>query len=157
MFGTAARQLGYAWSMLAGRRFRVKDVTALVEDLRATLSRSIAQILIERAATMTGAAFVHVGLVDPRATLDRLAVPLHVPGKRPQMTHLNTTASYLAALVQEAERGGWDAKDFGVEEQRGQYGPRLATKMDRGLRGPFQEDLNGAQDGEVVHHEVPNP
>ncbi|MEU8141191.1 AMP-binding protein [Nonomuraea sp. NPDC048901] len=255
MFGTAARQLGYAWSMLAGRRFRVKDVTALVEDLRATLeefgspgegagemltapdpemqrdlatrrlrrtlrltardtpyyrrwfeqhgidpgsitleslasiepttkaalrdlpsafvadgaspavlaqttgttgvptmvwfsryeidlmsgmsalalmlagglrsehvwancitSRSIAQILIERAATMTGAAFAHVGLVDPRATLDRLAVPLHVPGKRPQVTHLNTTASYLAALVQEAERGGWDAKDFGLEE-----------------------------------------
>src|SRR4051812_28668002 len=37
MFGTAARQLGYAWSMLAGRRFRVKDVTALVEDLRTTL------------------------------------------------------------------------------------------------------------------------
>ncbi|MEU4230854.1 hypothetical protein AB0F17_41745 [Nonomuraea sp. NPDC026600] len=236
MFGTAARQMGYAWSMLAGRRFRVKDVAALVDDLRATLeefgspgegagemltapdpemqrdlaarrlrrtvrstardtpyyrrwfeqhgidpgsitlnslasiepttkaalrdlpsafvadrarpavlaqttgttgvptmvwfsryeidlmsgmsgmsgmalmlagglrpqhvwancitSRSIAQILIERAVTMTGAAFFHLGVVDPRATLDRLAVPLHVPGKRPHVTHLNTTSHH---------------------------------------------------------------
>lgn len=251
MFGTAVRQLGYAWSMMSGRRFRLRDVNALVDDMRMTLetfgspgegaddmlagndpdlqedltqrrlrrtvrqaaaespyyrrwfdahgvdpgsitpqtlssitptskadlrgmpaafvsdrarpavlahttgttgtptlvwfsayeielmsslsalalmlagnvrtedlwanaisSRSIAQILTERAVTRTGAAFVHLGSIDPAATLDRLATPLHVPGKRPQITQLNLTASYLAALVQEAERGGWQAGDF---------------------------------------------
>ncbi|MFI6787236.1 phenylacetate--CoA ligase family protein [Nonomuraea sp. NPDC050383] len=242
MFGTAVRQLGYAWSMMSGRRFRIRDVRALVDDTRATMeafgspgegsddmlaatdpeiqedltkrrmrrtikhamaevpyyrrlrdpddipptpklalrgmpsafvsdlarpavlahttgttgsptlvwfsayeielmssisalglmlagglrsdhlwanaisSRSIAQILVERAVPMTGAGFVHLGMVDPRATLDRLATPLHVPGKQPLITHLNLTASYLGALVQEAERGGWSPRDFGLAE-----------------------------------------
>ncbi|MET7462384.1 AMP-binding protein [Nonomuraea sp. NPDC005501] len=242
MFGTAVRQLGYAWSMMSGRRFRIRDVRALVDDTRATMeafgspgegsddmlaatdpeiqedltkrrmrrtikhamaevpyyrslrdpddipptpklalrgmpsafvsdlarpavlahttgttgsptlvwfsayeielmssisalglmlagglrsdhlwanaisSRSIAQILVERAVPMTGAGFVHLGMVDPRATLDRLATPLHVPGKQPLITHLNVTASYLGALVQEAERGGWSPRDFGLAE-----------------------------------------
>ncbi|MFB4268021.1 phenylacetate--CoA ligase family protein [Nonomuraea sp. GTA35] len=253
MFGTAVRQLGYAWSMMSGRRFRLRDVNALVDDMRETLetfgspgegaddmlagndpelqedltrrrlrltvrhaaaespyyrhwfaangvdpasitpgtlssiapttkadlrgrpaafvsdrakpavlahttgttgtptlvwfsayeielmsslsalalmmagnlrsddvwanaisSRSIAQILTERAVTRTGAAFAHLGAIDPAATLDRLATPLHVPGKRAQITHLNLTASYLAALVQEADRGGWKAGDFAL-------------------------------------------
>ncbi|NRQ33530.1 phenylacetate--CoA ligase family protein [Nonomuraea sp. NN258] len=255
MFGTAVRQLGYAWSMMSGRRFRLRDVSALVDDLRTTLetfgspgegaddmlagndpelqedltkrrlrrtikhaaaespyyrrwfaehgvdpasitpetiasiaptpksalrgmpsafvsdlakpallahttgttgtptlvwfsayeielmssmaalaqmltggvraehvwanainSRSIAQVIAERSVTRTGAAFVHLGTVDPAAALDRLATPLHVPGKQPQITHLNLTASYLGALVQEAERGGWTARDFGLVE-----------------------------------------
>ncbi|MEQ4723139.1 AMP-binding protein [Nonomuraea sp. B19D2] len=244
MFGTAVRQLGYAWSMMSGRRFRIRDVRALVEDTRATMeafgspgegsedmlaaadpeiqedltkrrlrrtikhakaevpyyrrlgaddlagipptpkqalrgmsaafvsdlarpavlahttgttgsptlvwfstyeielmsymaalaamlngglrsehvwanaisSRSIAQIVAERAVPMTGAGFVHLGMIDPRATLDRLATPLPVPGKQPLVTHLNVTASYLAALVQEAERGGWSPRDFGLVE-----------------------------------------
>ncbi|MFI7692648.1 phenylacetate--CoA ligase family protein [Nonomuraea sp. NPDC049655] len=253
MFGTAVRQLGYAWSMMSGRRFRLRDVNALADDMRVTLetfgspgegaddllagsdpelqedltrrrlrrtvshaaaespyyrrwfetngvdpgsitpatlstipptskadlrgmpaafvsdrarpvvlahttgttgtptmvwfsayeielmssmsalalmlagnlrsadlwanaisSRSIAQILTERAVTRTGAAFVHLGAVDPAVALDRLATPMHVPGKHPQITQLNVTASYLAALVQEAERGGWQAGDFGL-------------------------------------------
>jgi phenylacetate-CoA ligase len=94
--------------MMAGN-LRSDDVWA-----NAISSRSIAQILTERAVTRTGSAFVHLGSIDPAATLDRLATPLHVPGKRPQITHLNLTASYLAALVQEAERGGWRSGDFAL-------------------------------------------
>ncbi|MFI6319853.1 phenylacetate--CoA ligase family protein [Nonomuraea sp. NPDC050556] len=243
MFGTAVRQLGYAWSMISGRRFRLKDVSALVDDMRATMeqfgspgegaddllaatdpeiqedltrrrlkqtvrhaatetpyyrhllkddgiipptrkealrgmpsafvsdlakpallayttgttgaptmvwfsayelelmsamaalslmmsgglrtdhiwanavsSRSIAQVIAERGVTRTGAAFVNLGIVDPAVALDRLATPLHVPGRRPQITHLNLNASYLGALVQEAERGGWSPRDFCLEE-----------------------------------------
>ncbi|SEL42759.1 phenylacetate--CoA ligase family protein [Nonomuraea pusilla] len=255
MFATAIRQLGYAWTMMSGRRFRLRDVTALVDDLRETLetfgspgegagdmlagqdpeiqddltrrrlrrtvrhaagetpfyralfrehgidpasvtpetfaavpptrkqdlrgtpaafvsdqarpallaqttgttgtptlvwfsayeielmaamaalaqmltggvrshhiwanainSRSVAQIIAERSVTRTGAAFVQLGTIDADTALDRLATPLHVPGKEPQITHLNVTASYLAALVQAAERGGWTARDFRLTE-----------------------------------------
>ncbi|PRX58627.1 phenylacetate-coenzyme A ligase PaaK-like adenylate-forming protein [Nonomuraea fuscirosea] len=246
MFGTAMRQLGYAWTMMSGRRFRIRDVRALVDDTRATMeafgspgegsddmlaaadpeiqedltkrrlrrtmkhalaevpyyrrlgepgmaladlpptpkqalrgmpaafvsdrarpavlahttgttgsptlvwfsayevelmssmaalalmltggvreehlwanaisSRSIAQVVAERAVPMTGAGFVHLGMIDPRTALDRLATPLHVPGKRPLISHVNVTASYLAALVQEAERSGWSPRDFGLIE-----------------------------------------
>lgn len=79
-------------------------------------TRSIAQYLAERSVPLTGAGYVPIGPIDPRAALDRLATPMHLPGKRPQITHLNTTSSYLAALVQEAERGGWAAADFGLQE-----------------------------------------
>ena len=81
-------------------------------------SRSIARVLMERAVPMAGAAFVQVGVVDPGTVLDRLTKPLHIPGKAARVTHLNATASYLAALVQEAERGGRNARDFGLEEIR---------------------------------------
>ncbi|MFC5826480.1 phenylacetate--CoA ligase family protein [Nonomuraea insulae] len=94
--------------MMAGN-VRSDDVWA-----NASSSRSVAQILTERAVTRTGAAFAHLGTIDPAATLDRLATPLHVPGKRAQISHLNLAASYLAALVQEAERGGWRAGDFAL-------------------------------------------
>ncbi|GAB3990578.1 hypothetical protein GCM10029978_118830 [Actinoallomurus acanthiterrae] len=79
-------------------------------------TRSIAQYVAERSVPMTGAGYVPIGPVDPRIALDRLATPMHLPGKRPQITHLNTTPSYLAALVQEAERDGWTAADFGLQE-----------------------------------------
>lgn len=254
MFGTAVRQIGFAWSMLSGRRFRLRDVTALAQDMRVTIerfgapgegaddllaaadpdlqrqlaqrrlrhtvrraaaespyyrrlfadagidpasvtpqtlqalpptrketlrglpsafvsdagepaylahttgttgtptlvwfseyevelmaamgafslmmagglrrehvwanaisSRSMAQIVTARAVSRTGAAFVHLGIVDPVVALDRLATPLHLPGRRAQITHLNLNASYLGALVQEAERGGWSARDFDLE------------------------------------------
>lgn len=77
-------------------------------------SRSIPHFIVQRAVAMTGAAFVPVGLVAPALALDRLATPHHIPRKSAQVTHLNTTASYLAALVQEAERGGWSARDFAL-------------------------------------------
>ncbi|WEH29272.1 phenylacetate--CoA ligase family protein [Streptomyces sp. AM 3-1-1] len=69
----------------------------------------------EESVTRVGAAFVQIGTVDPALALDRLAAPLNLPGKAPQITHLNVSASYLAALVQAAERDGWRATDFGLE------------------------------------------
>lgn len=47
--------------------------------------------------------------------LDRLATPLGLRGKAPQITHLTVSASYLSALVEEAERGGRLPSDFGLE------------------------------------------
>ena len=79
-------------------------------------TRSIAQYLMERSVPLTGAGYVPIGPVDPRVALDGLATPMHLPGKRPQITHLNATPSYLAALVKEAERGGWTAADLGLQE-----------------------------------------
>ncbi|MFF4196689.1 phenylacetate--CoA ligase family protein [Nonomuraea sp. NPDC001831] len=98
-----------ALSLMMSGNVRTDDVWA-----NASSSRSVAQILTERAVTRTGAVFAHLGTIDPAATLDRLATPLHVPGKRAQMSHLNVPASHLAALVQEAERGGWRAADFAL-------------------------------------------
>lgn len=57
-----------------------------------------------------------LGLIEPRAALDRIATPVHLPGKEPRVTHLNAPASYLGALVQEAERNGWSPDDFGLQE-----------------------------------------
>ncbi|MGH3389658.1 MAG: phenylacetate--CoA ligase family protein, partial [Actinomadura sp.] len=77
-------------------------------------SRSLAPFLGERSITLTGAAFMQLGIVDPRTVLDRLATPLHLPGKERQVTHLNVVPSLLGALVQEVEREGWTARDFGL-------------------------------------------
>ena len=65
--------------------------------------------------TRAGASFVQFGTIDPAVALDRLAAPLGLPGKAPQITHLTTSASYLAALVAQAERGGWQPSDFGLQ------------------------------------------
>jgi phenylacetate-coenzyme A ligase PaaK-like adenylate-forming protein len=81
-------------------------------------SRAIPATTMSRSIEITGGAFLQLGLIDPRDALDRLATPLHLPGKEPQITHLNTVPSYLAALVQEAERAGWRAEDFGLTEIR---------------------------------------
>ena len=81
-------------------------------------SRSIPATTMNRSVEITGGAFLQLGLIDPRDVLDRLAAPLHLPGKEPQITHLNTVSTYLAALVQEAEQAGWKAADFGLTEIR---------------------------------------
>lgn len=70
---------------------------------------------VEESVTRIGAAFVQIGTVDPAVALDRLATPLGLRGKDPQITHLTVSASYLSALVEEAERGGWKPSDFGLE------------------------------------------
>lgn len=79
-------------------------------------SRSVAHVLLERSIIMSGAAFLPVGVVDPCTTLDRLTRLLRIPGKEPRVTHLNASASYLALLVQEAERSGRNRRDFGLQE-----------------------------------------
>lgn len=73
-------------------------------------------ISMQQSAALAGAGVVAIGLVDPRIALDRLATPLHIPGKDPQITHMSVTSSYLAALVQQAERDGWNPQDFGLRQ-----------------------------------------
>jgi phenylacetate-CoA ligase len=68
-----------------------------------------------RALSLIGAGYIPLGTVDPRIVLDRLATPLHVPGKKPQITHINLFPSHLGALTQLAERDGWKPADFGLE------------------------------------------
>lgn len=73
-------------------------------------------VSMQQSAALAGAGAIAVGMVDPRIALDRLAAPLHVPGKEPQITHASVTSSYLAALVQQAELDGWSARDFGLRQ-----------------------------------------
>jgi phenylacetate-coenzyme A ligase PaaK-like adenylate-forming protein len=77
-------------------------------------SRSLAPFVGERSTALTGAAFAHLGGIDSRAVLERLATPLHLPGKERRITHLNVGPSQLAALVQLAEGEGRRARDFGL-------------------------------------------
>jgi acyl-CoA synthetase (AMP-forming)/AMP-acid ligase II len=77
---------------------------------------TVGLITVQQALSMIGAGFVAQGLVDPSLTLDRLATPLHLPGKEPQVTHLYTVPSYLAALVDRAERDGWRREDFSLRQ-----------------------------------------
>ncbi|MET9365045.1 phenylacetate--CoA ligase family protein [Streptomyces sp. NPDC006632] len=87
-------------------------------------------------ATRVGASFVQFGTVDPSVALDRLAAPLGLPGKSPQITHLTASASYLAALVQLAESGGWRAADFGLESI-GVGGEVLSTPLSERAEAVF--------------------
>lgn len=90
---------------------RPRHTMAYAGCSRATL----ALVNAEESATRAGASFVQFGTIEPSTAIDRLAAPLGLPGKAPQITHLTTSASYLAALVQEAERDGWQPADFGLE------------------------------------------
>ncbi|MER5886149.1 phenylacetate--CoA ligase family protein [Streptomyces sp. NPDC001941] len=97
-------------SAVLGMGLRPHHVLAYAGCSRATLPL----VNVEESVTRIGAAFVQIGTVDPAVALDRLAAPLGLRGKAPQITHLTTSASYLAALVEEAEQRGWDAADFGL-------------------------------------------
>jgi phenylacetate-coenzyme A ligase PaaK-like adenylate-forming protein len=77
---------------------------------------TVGMISVQQALSLVGAGFVAQGLVDPGIALDRLATPLHLPGKSPHITDLYTVPSYLGALVQRAERDGWQARDFGLRQ-----------------------------------------
>jgi phenylacetate-coenzyme A ligase PaaK-like adenylate-forming protein len=80
-------------------------------------SRGTAPIVtFQQALSLVGAGFVAQGLVAPPIAVDRLATPMHLPGKEPQVTHLATVPSYLAALVDCAEREGWRPADFGLRQ-----------------------------------------
>ncbi|GAB2941081.1 phenylacetate--CoA ligase family protein [Nonomuraea fastidiosa] len=75
---------------------------------------TVGLITAQRALNLVGSGFIAQGLVDPGIALDRLATPLHLPRKAPYVTDLYTVPSYLGALVQRAERDGWQKKDFGL-------------------------------------------
>lgn len=90
---------------------RDRHVLAYAGCSRATLALTVSK----ESVTRSGASFVHVGMVDPDVCLERLAAPLGLRGKRPQISHVTAPTSYLAALVHAAETNGWQAGDFGLE------------------------------------------
>ncbi|WEH35809.1 phenylacetate--CoA ligase family protein [Streptomyces sp. AM 4-1-1] len=98
-------------SAALGLGLRPRHTMAYAGCSRATLPL----INAEESTTRVGASFVQFGTIDPVVALDRLAAPLGLPGKAPQITHLTTSASYLSALVQHAEQDGWRPADFGLE------------------------------------------
>jgi phenylacetate-coenzyme A ligase PaaK-like adenylate-forming protein len=73
-------------------------------------------VSMQQSGLLIGAGVIAIGMVDPRSALERLGTPLHIPGKAPRITHVSVTSSYLAALVQQAERDGWSSRDFGLEQ-----------------------------------------
>jgi phenylacetate-CoA ligase len=98
-------------SAVLGVGLRPRHTMAYAGCSRATLPL----LNVEESVTRIGASFVQIGTVDPAVALDRLAAPLGLRGKAPQITHLTISASYLSALVEEAERGDWRPSDFGLE------------------------------------------
>ncbi|MEU3465749.1 AMP-binding protein [Streptomyces sp. NPDC006733] len=96
--------------MVSGCRSRHTVMSTI--SSRATLAKAV----VQQALAMVGAGFVAMGTVDPLIILDRLAAPMHLPGKEPQITHLIITASLLGSLVQAAEDDGWLPADFGLRE-----------------------------------------
>ncbi|WP_446039293.1 phenylacetate--CoA ligase family protein [Streptomyces sp. SID1121] len=98
-------------SAVLGMGLRPRHTLAYAGCSRATLPL----LNVEESVTRIGGSFVQIGTVDPAVALDRLATPLGLPGKAPQITHLTVSASYLSALVEEAERNGWHPSDFGLE------------------------------------------
>ncbi|MFB6940419.1 phenylacetate--CoA ligase family protein [Streptomyces sp. NPDC056237] len=98
-------------SAVLGLGLRPRHTMAYAGCSRATLPL----LNVEESVTRIGASFVQIGTVDPAVALDRLAAPLGLRGKAPQITHLTISASYLSALVEEVERSGWRPSDFGLE------------------------------------------
>ncbi|GAA4499245.1 hypothetical protein GCM10023191_045780 [Actinoallomurus oryzae] len=90
---------------------RGRHVLAYAGCSRATLALTISK----ESVTRSGASFVQLGMIDPDICLERLAAPLGLRGKRPQISHVTAPTSYLAALVHAAETNGWQGGDFGLE------------------------------------------
>ncbi|MEU3563292.1 phenylacetate--CoA ligase family protein [Kitasatospora sp. NPDC006786] len=112
-FSRAELECAVAFSTISavlGLGLRPRHTVAYAGCSRATLPL----VNAEESATRAGAGFVQFGTVGPAVALDRLAAPLGLPGKDPRITHLTTSASYLAALVQEAEQRKWRSADFGL-------------------------------------------
>ena len=68
-----------------------------------------------QATRMIGAACFVTGIVDPAETLARLAAPLNLVGKKPRVSVLSISPSYLGMLVQAADVLGYRKEDFGLE------------------------------------------
>ncbi len=101
-----------AISLMVNGRLRAHHVVASAITSRSTLPL----VTSASALGMIGAGYVHLGTIEPRIVLDRLAAPLHLPGKKPQITHLTVVPSYLGMLTWLAEHEGWSAADFGLEQ-----------------------------------------
>lgn len=100
-----------ALSSLLNAGLRPHHVLASCVSSRATFTLRMAMVSME----MAGVGFLQIGTIDPVQALDRIATPIPLPGKVGQVTHLSAAPSYLACLVDEAERGGWEPGDFGLQ------------------------------------------
>jgi phenylacetate-CoA ligase len=101
-----------AISLMVNGRLRSHHVVASAITSRSTLP----VVNSTSALGLIGAGYIQLGTIEPRIVLDRLAAPLHVPGKKPQITHLTVVPSYLGMLTWLAEHEGWSAADFGLEQ-----------------------------------------
>lgn len=108
---------------------------------------------MQRAAALIGNGCVQVGIVDPRIAIERLAAPLYLPGKERQITHVVINPSFLGAVVQQAERGGWSAADFGIERifLGGEIvTPALRERVQEVLGAPVMEAYSSTEIGPVA-------
>jgi phenylacetate-CoA ligase len=76
---------------------------------------SIAVLMTIEGCQLIGTACCPVGQIEPEASLSRLAAPVHLPGKKPQVSVLTVYPSYLGALIEAGERLGYGPDDFGLE------------------------------------------
>lgn len=100
-----------AVAVLLQQGFGPEDVVQLCVSSRSVLGVATTM----GAFRLVGAASLLTGIVDPEDALARLAAPVHLPGKKPQVTTLTANPSYLGALVQAARRCGYGPEDFGLE------------------------------------------
>jgi phenylacetate-coenzyme A ligase PaaK-like adenylate-forming protein len=91
--------------------YRPEDVLQMNISSRA----SIAVLITLEGCQLIGTACSHVGQIEPEVSLSRLATPVHLPGKKPQVSVLTVYPSYLGALVEAGERLGYGPEDFGLE------------------------------------------
>jgi acyl-CoA synthetase (AMP-forming)/AMP-acid ligase II len=102
--------LGVITHLLTGN-IDSSDIVQISTSSRATLGNTC----FAGACARIGALVFLSGLVEPAHTLSLLAGKHHLPGKKPQVSYLNTYPSYLGELVERGLRRGYRSPDFGLE------------------------------------------
>jgi len=87
------------------------DIVQISTSSRATLGNAC----FAGACARIGALISLGGLIEPAHTLSLLAEKYHIPGKKPQVSYLNTYPSYLGELVEHGLSQGYRRPDFGLE------------------------------------------
>jgi phenylacetate-CoA ligase len=87
------------------------DIVQINASSRATLGNTC----FAGACARVGALVYPIGLIEPTHTLAFLTEKRHTPGKKPQVSYMNTYASYLGELVEEGLQRGYRPLDFGLE------------------------------------------
>lgn len=100
-----------AISLLLGGGIGPCDVVQINTSSRATLGNAC----FAGACAKIGAMVRPVGLIEPPRTIALLTEKLRIPGKKPQVSYMNTYPSYLGELVEQGLRLGYAPSDFGVE------------------------------------------
>jgi phenylacetate-CoA ligase len=92
-------------------RIDASDIVQISTSSRATLGNTC----FAGACSRTGALVYLTGLIEPARTLALLAEKHHIPGKKPQVSHMSTYPSYLGELVEHGLQQGYHPSDFGLE------------------------------------------